>query len=173
MNYNELKNQIKEKMENGGRRTFSREEFNDLAKAYLNDIDNKTTIAKKIGDEIKEEEIAPVAEFRKMIYTILTDFGVDKQEASKICTNDYKFRNTDALYPVTSELIMNYIETGKKFSFLPRKDLVCSLTLHEFEEETKVNRAPGKEEEIPTLYKKHRKIKAESNCPSWLKEVIK
>lgn len=172
MNYNELKEQIKQKMENGGRRTFSREEFNDLTKAYLNDIDNKTVVAKKIGDEIREEEINPVADFRKMIYNILTDFGVDKQEAAKVCT-EYKFRNMDAMYPITSEIIMNYLETGKKFSFLPKKDLTCSLTLHEFEEETKMNRAPGKEEEIPTLYKKHRKIKAESNCPSWLKEVVK
>ena len=109
----------------------------------------------------------------KDFYNLLTDFGVDKQEAAKVMTNDYKLKNTEALYPIASEIILNYLETGKKFSFLPRKDLVCSLTLHEFEEETKINKAPGKEGEIPTLYRAHKKIKAESNCPSWLKEVIK
>lgn len=172
--YNELKKEIKTKMEEGGRRTFSKEEFNELTKAYLNDIENKTTIVRKIGDTIKEEDVFPVLEFRKkFLFNLLTDFGVDKQEAAKVITNEYKLKNTDALYPVASEIILNYLETGKKFSFLPRKDLVCSLTLHEFEEETKINKAPGKDEEIPTLYKAHKKIKAESNCPSWLKEVIK
>ena len=106
--YNELKQDIKTKMEEGGRRTFSKEEFNELTKAYLNDIQNKTTIVRKIGDTIKEEDVFPVLEFRKkFLFNLLTDFGVDKQEAAKVMTNDYKLKNTDALYPVASEIILN------------------------------------------------------------------
>ena len=52
--YNELRDEIKAKMEEGGRRTFSKEEFNDLTKAYLNDVDNKTTIVRKVGNDVKD-----------------------------------------------------------------------------------------------------------------------
>ena len=172
--YQDLVNEIKEEMKNGGRRTFSKETFLELSKAYLNDVGNITHMIKTKNDGIEEIEVNVVDDYRKMIEKILVDFGVDKQEASKIRTNDYQFTNVDALYPLCSELIYNYIDTGKKFTMLPKRDCTASFTLNEFEEEIKMNKAPGSDAEPkPTKYGRHKKIKVESNCPGWLKETIK
>ena len=170
--YQQLVEEIKQEMANGGRRTFSRE--TELSKAYLNDVNNVAHTIKNKGDEIEESEVAVVDEYRKMIEKILVDFGVDKQEAAKIRTNDYQFTNVDALYPLCSELIYNYIDTGKKFTMLPKYDCVASFTLNEYDEEIKMNKAPGSDSEPkPTKYGKHKKIKVDSNCPGWLKHAVK
>ena len=95
--YNELVNQVKEEIANGGKRSFSRELFNDLTLAYMNDVEgNKTTIAKTKNGELVEDEINVPLNFRKMLMKILLDFGVDKQEAEVILTNNYQFRDLDA-----------------------------------------------------------------------------
>ena len=108
--YMEMVNEIREEINNGGKRSFSRELFNELTAAYLNDVENnKTTIAKTRNGEMIEEEINVPLDFRKMLYKILLDFGIDRQEAERILTNDYQFKDVSALYEVSSELILNYI----------------------------------------------------------------
>ena len=173
--YMELVEEVKAEIANGGKRSFSRELFNDLTAAYLNDVDNTVTIAKTRNGELVEEEINVPKDFRKMIMKILLDFGVDKQEAEKIMTNDYQFKDVSALYEVASEIILNYASTGKKFNFIAKPDLQCSLLIDDFDEEVKLNKRPGAsdEEAKEVLYKKHRKVKVESTCPSWLKSLVK
>lgn len=173
--YNELVNQVKEELANGGKRSFSRELFNDLTLAYMNDVDNVTTIAKTKNGEMVTEEINVPQNFRKMIMKILLDFGVDKQEAERIMTNDYQFKNLDALYEVASETILNYVGTGKKFNFITKPDLQVSLLLDEYEECVKLNKRPGApdEEAKEVRYQKHKRVKADSTCPDWLKSIVK
>ena len=173
--YMELVNEVKEELSNGGKRSFSRELFNDLTAAYLNDIGNTTTIAKTKNGELVEEEINVPLDFRKMVMKILLDFGVDKQEAERVLTNDYQFRDVSAIYEVASETILNYVDTGKKFNFIAKPDLQCSLLIEDYEEEVKMTKRPGADdsEAREVLYKKHRKLKAQSTCPDWLKDVIK
>jgi len=173
--YMELVNEVKEELNNGGKRSFSRELFNDLTAAYLNDIGNTTTIAKTKNGELVEEEINVPLDFRKMVMKILLDFGVDKQEAERILTNDYQFRDVSAIYEVASETILNYVDTGKKYNFIAKSDLQCSLIIEEYKEEVKMTKRPGADdsEAREVLYKKHRKLKAQSTCPDWLKDVIK
>ena len=173
--YNELVNEIKEELNNGGKRSFSREMFNELTAAFLNDVENTTTIAKTKNGELIEEEINVPMNFRKMLMRILLDFGVDKQEAERILTNDYQFKDVSALYEVASETILNYAGTGKKFNFITKPDLQCSLIIDDYEEEVKMTKRPGADdsEAREVLYKKHRKAKVESTCPSWLKDVLK
>ena len=43
--YMELVEEVKMELANGGKRSFSRELFNDLTLAYMNDVDNTVTIA--------------------------------------------------------------------------------------------------------------------------------
>ena len=106
---------------------------------------------------------------------ILLDFGVDKQEAERILTNDYQFKNLDALYEVSSELILNYAGTGKKFNFITKPDLEVSLLIDEYEECVKLNKRPGAtdEEAKEVKYQKHRRAKVSSTCPDWLKNIVK
>ena len=175
MKYNELVNQVREELQNGGKRSFSRELFNDLTLAYMNDVENTTTIAKTKNGEMITEEINVPQNFRKMIMKILLDFGVDKQEAERILTNDYQFKNLDALYEVSSELILNYAGTGKKFNFITKPDLEVSLLIDEYEECVKLNKRPGAtdEEAKEVKYQKHRRAKVSSTCPDWLKNIVK
>lgn len=171
--YNELVNEVKEEMANGGKRTFNKELFSELSRAYLNEYGATTKVAKTKGGEVYTEEITPVDDFRKFIEKVLIDFGVDKQEATRIRDN-YEFTNVDALYPICSELITNYLETGKRFMFIPKEDCVASLLMDEYKEETKYNKNPRDPEAEPkaTVYKPHKKIKCESVCPSWLRNVL-
>lgn len=174
--YMELVEEVKAEIANGGKRSFSRELFNELTKAYLNDVEgNITTVAKTKNGELVTEEINVPANFRKMIMKILLDFGVDKQEAERILTNEYQFKDVSALYEVASETILNYAGTGKKFNFIPKPDFQCSLLIDDYEEEVKLTKRPGApdEEAKEVLYKQHRKCKVESTCPSWLKSVVK
>ena len=174
--YNELVNEVREELANGGKRSFSRELFNDLTLAYMNDVENNTTtIAKTKNGEMITEEINVPQNFRKMIMKILLDFGVDKQEAERIMTNDYQFKNLDALYEVSSELILNYAGTGKKFNFITKPDLEVSLLIDEYEECVKLNKRPGAtdEEAKEVKYQKHRRAKVSSTCPDWLKNIVK
>ena len=174
--YMEMVNEIREEINNGGKRSFSRELFNELTAAYLNDVENnKTTIAKTRNGEMIEEEINVPLDFRKMLYKILLDFGIDRQEAERILTNDYQFKDVSALYEVSSELILNYAGTGKKFNFLPKPDFQCSLIIDDYDEEVKMTKRPGADdsEAKEVLYKKHRKAIVKSTCPDWLREVVK
>ena len=173
--YMELVEVVKNELANGGKRSFSRELFNELTTAYLNDVENTVTIAKTRNGELVEEELNVPMNFRKMVMKILLDFGVDKQEAEKILTNDYQFKDLSALYEVSSELIMNYAGTGKKFNFIAKPDMQCSLLIDDYEEEVKLTKRPGApdEEAREVLYKKHRKAKITSTCPEWLKNVVK
>ena len=173
--YNELVNEIREEIANGGKRSFSRELFNELTAAYLNDVNNTTTIAKTKNGELVEEELNVPMNFRKMVMKILLDFGVDKQEAERILTNDYQFKDVSAIYEVASETILNYAGTGKKYNFITKPDLQCSLIIDDYDEEVKLTKRPGAEESEAkeVLYKKHRKAKAQSTCPDWLKDVVK
>ena len=174
--YNELVNEIREELANGGKRSFSRELFNDLTAAYLNDVENnKTTIAKTKNGELVEEEINVPLDFRKMVMKILLDFGVDKQEAERILTNDYQFKDVSAIYEVASETIFNYANTGKKFNFIAKPDFQCSLLIDDYDEEVKMTKRPGADdsEAREVLYKKHKKAKVQSTCPDWLKDVVK
>ena len=141
----------------------------------MNDVDNTVTIAKTRNGELVEEELNVPANFRKMIMKILLDFGVDKQEAEKILTNDYQFKDLSALYEVSSELILNYAGTGKKFNFIAKPDLQVSLLIDDYEEEVKLTKRPGApdEEAREVLYKKHRKAKVNSSCPEWLKDLVR
>ena len=174
--YMELVNEVREEIANGGKRSFSRELFNELTAAYLNDVENnKTTIAKTRNGELVEEEINVPLDFRKMVMKILLDFGVDKQEAERILTNDYQFKDVSALYEVASETILNYAGTGKKFNFIPKPDMQCSLIIDDYEEEVKLTKKPGADdsEAREVLYKKHRKCKVESTCPACLRSFVK
>lgn len=173
--YMELVEEVKSEIANGGKRSFSRELFNELTTAYLNDVENTVTTAKTRNGELVEEELNVPLNFRKMVMKILLDFGVDKQEAEKILTNDYQFKDLSALYEVSSELIMNYAGTGKKFNFIAKPDMQCSLLIDDYEEEVKLTKRPGApdDEAKEVLYKKHRKASVSSVCPSWLRNVVK
>lgn len=154
------------------KRGFSRTEFNRLAKAFVNDHNFTSTRAKTKGGVMVEEEIMPVKEFRKMLETMLKDFGVDKQEAAAVL-DTYEFKKFDGMYEFCSELIYQYMNTGKRFDFVPKVDWNTTLWIDEVEEceSYHINPKDPKGPKKKVKKQKHRVTGKKSKCPAWLKET--
>lgn len=162
-------NELKTKSDQSSKKTFSIADFNKLATSYLNDVDYKVVTKNQQG----EEEIEPVKQFRGSIKKILKDFGVDNQDAEAIM-NDYRITNVQGIYELCSELVYQYTNAGKKFTFLPKDDFVGSLYLEEVPETTKLTKGVGDStDEFIVNKKAHKKMKSDSGCPKWLRTSTK
>lgn len=181
--FSELKKEMQDSINKGEKkRTHSKADFNKFAKEFVNDVEFEATKVKGVDEEGKpvEEKFTPVKDYRKSLEKVLVDFGVDKQEASKM-TTDYKIKSVDGMYEFVSELLYQYMETGKKFQFIPKDDFTGSIWVDNEEEEKewkewKNPRAkddPSQPEHVYTKKKAHKKLNRSSKCPSWLKETKK
>lgn len=154
--------------------TFSRSDFDKLAKAYLNDVDYVADNCKADAEAeggFTVEKIEAVKLFRGMIKRILKDFGVEEQEAQRVMTDAYQIKNVDGIYELTSELIYQYTNAGKKYLFLTKEDFQGGLILENEEEEIDVpTKGVGANSEVKYLRSKkaHKKMKSKSSTPSWL-----
>lgn len=167
--FNEVFEGIKSEIESGNKkRGFSRTDFNKLATAFLNNTEYTSVRAKTKNGALVEEQIMPVKAFRKMLETILKDFGVDKQEAARILDN-YEIKKADCMYELCSELIYEYMNTGKKFDFIAKPDWNTTLWIDEVEETTTSHKVPKTGEVVKVKKDKHRVTKRKSKCPNWLK----
>lgn len=168
-NFTEVLNEIKEAAK-GNKVTFSRTDFERLAKAYVNDVDYKAVSYSPAG----ATEIESVKELRGMIKRILRDFGVDAQEAERIMTSEYQIKNVDGIYELCSELVYQYVAAGKKFSFMSKEDFEGSILLEEIGESEQVTKGVGEDAgEFLVTKKAHKKLKVKSSCPKWLKTSTK
>jgi hypothetical protein len=149
-------------------KSFSRTDFDKLAKAFLNDVNYKTDVAGTKEGKFVTTEVFPVAEFRKMLAVILKDFGVDKVAAADIA-DKYEIRNVDGLYEICSEIIYKYIEAGKKFDFMSKADFKGSLTLSEVAKATGIYRDIKSGAEISITKEAHKMLQRKSKCPAHLK----
>lgn len=150
-------------------KSFSRADFDKLAKAFLNTPDYTIQAAIVKDGQLSSKEIKPVELFRGMIQRILIEFGVDKQEAAKVM-NETEFKNVDGLYEVVSELIYQYMNAGKKFDFISREDFTGSLSLKEITETISTHKDIRTGEEFKVEKKAHKLLEKKSKCPKWLKK---
>lgn len=170
--FDEIKNNISTSKKGKPIKTFSRSDFDALAKAFLNEIDYKAEVAGTKEGKIVTNDVFPVKEFRSMLATILKDFGVDAAERERILTN-YEIRNVNGLYEVCSELIYKYMEAGKKFDFMPKTDFQGSLTVKDVPKTTGTYRDITTKEEISITREAHKILERKSKCPSHLKKKNK
>lgn len=167
---------IKQDRENLVKKTWSKSYFIDLLTDYVNEPELESHIIELKRDE-NNEEVAkvvkeyPVKKFRKTIKKILIDFGVDEKDAEKVMT-DYKFtkKDVETLYEFTSDFIYHYLKSGKKLQVFKKEDAELSLIMEDKEEGEKTYDGNEKRKGSLVKNKKHKKIKAESKCPKWLKE---
>mgnify|MGYP004639277883 CR=1 FL=1 len=155
---------------------FSRESFNEQIKTILNNPEYKVEVvkvAKSKAEGYDVSEVAVTEGFRKFCKRLLEQFGVDKYESEKVMTKDFQFNNVDGLYEFMCAAIYDYIDNGNKFDFVPRMGFKGSLELVDVEEKTKTSKlrdkVSGEERIYTTFMKKHKKLKASSSCPSYLK----
>jgi hypothetical protein len=154
-------------------KSFSRSDFDKLAKAYLNTPDYKIEAAGMKGGEVVKKEIEPVKAFRGMIQRILIEFGVDKQEAATILDSSKEIKNVDGIYELCSELVYQYMAAGKKFDFITREDFAGSLTIKEVGEAVSEHKDIRTGEKFKVAKKAHKVLEKKSKVPKWLKDRVK
>lgn len=153
-------------------KTFSKKDFEDLYAAFLNETDHTAEVISTKAGEIVRDEVKPVAEFRKMFYNTLIDFGVDKQEAESMLNGTYQFKKAAGSYAFTSEFLEQFLK-HKDFAFMPKEDFTAKISIDSVEEVTKDFRIPGTDQTKRKTIKKHRKLKAKSSAPKWAKIDLK
>lgn len=169
-NFQEVLNEIKEASKNT-KVTFSRTDFDRLAKAYVNDVDYKAEAYSAAGGKT---EIETVKLLRGMIKRVLRDFGVDAQEAEKVMSAEYQIKNIDGIYELCSELVYQYVGAGKKFSFITKEDFEGSILLESIGASETTSKGVGENApEFLVNKKAHKKLKVKSGCPKWLKTSVK
>lgn len=155
--------------------TFSRKDFGELSQGLINDSEYEMSTIKTKNGEYVEVISTPVVDFRNaFIKQVLTDHGVDKQEATKAAeTYEFSAKQADTLYPIITEAVTQYMGTGKSFTFPNKKDLTASIKLRDVaEHETEYkNRETG--EVTKTKVDAHRQLVKKSSAPKWKKTKIK
>lgn len=173
--YQEKKKEIKESVpktpKGKPKKTWSRTDFDSLTLALLNNPEFSVKEASTKDGKLVETEVFPVKEFREGLKTVLTDFGVDKQEAAKIET-EYQFgkKVASSIYGLASSSITEYLTVDKKFKFIPEVDLECSLVMDNVAKVTKDYKVIGGEGTVKVTIDAHNKIKASSKAPKWKKK---
>lgn len=174
--FTEVFTEIKEGLSVSGKgkvvKTFSRSDFDKLAKAFLNDVNYTTETVSYRGGELQRKEVKPVQAFRGMIQAILRDFGVDKAEAERIMDETYAIKSVNGLYELVSELIYVYMDAGKKFDFMSKEDFTGSILLDEVEESTDdytIKKSDGTQNTYKVTKQKHKVLNKKSKCPQWKK----
>jgi hypothetical protein len=170
--FNEIKENVSVSASGKPVKSFSRSDFDKMAKAFVNEVDYKIEAASFKGGEVVKKEIEPVKALRGMIQRILLDFGVDKQEAARVMDQAYEIRNVDGIYELCSELVFQYMKAGKKFDFITREDFVGSVLLKEVEAGKSKHKDIRTGEEFEVEKAAHFVIDKKSKAPKWLKKRI-
>lgn len=163
---------VKTSKSGGKIKSSSKKDFEALFAAFLNEVGYEAEVVTIKGGDKTTEVVKPVDDFRKMFYNTLVDFGVDKQEAERILTSEYKFKKAPGAHAFTSEILEQYLE-NKDFAFLPKEDFVAKISIVDVAEQTKEFRIPDSDKTVTKTIKKHRKLKSKSSAPKWLKTEIK
>ena len=152
---------------------FSKEVYYNILVEYLNDVDFEShTIVKKNGKAIKTKSY-PVKKFRKVLYNVLVDFGVDSVDAEVVLTDRYKFKKktVDGMYDFISDFIYQYLQSGRRLNLYQKEDSVASLILEDKKGEKGKRRKVKGELTNPVDIKDHKVLKSKSSAPEWDKVV--
>ena len=171
-NFSEAKKAIEEKYKSKDgkiRKTWNRQEFNEIATAVINDPDYTSTAYTVKGEDLVETQAKDVAGLRKvMIGSVAKATGADAAEVTKLVEN-HEFP-TLPIAGVIGDIMYEYLETGKAFAFPRKQDLQGSIIIESKEETTKTKNVPNGSGTATSHYAAHRVYKAKSKCPSNLKK---
>ena len=141
----------------------------------MNDDGYTAKNIKTVKGEYVTVEEQPVAAFRNaFIKDVLVKHGVDKQEAEAAArAYEYSPKQAEALYPVITELLYQYIGAGRTFSFQNKEDFVAAIKMRHIDahDSTFKNRETGVE--TVTMIQPHRVLIKKSSAPSWKKKKKK
>ena len=154
---------------------FNKKNFNLLMTAISNDVEFKDTVAKKLGDSFKTEDLFVTKDFRKWLKKQVEKAGLDSKDAEIVLTNDFHIDDMEPVYDFFVACIYQYMKAGNRFDFHTYEDFSGSISIDDIDEVSKVSEAknPTTGEVIGKFKyktKKHKKLKAKSSAPKWLVE---
>lgn len=152
----------------GKKKTFNEQQFNELGTALLNEPSYTVEVTSTEKGEKVVKTVSPVADFRNsVIGQVAKAAGADSAEQSKL-KSEMLF-STVPMHGFISEVISEYLDAGKRFSFLPKEDQKASLIQENVAATTKTTKNPKTQEEGTLTTGAYRKVKADSACPEHLK----
>lgn len=148
---------------------FTKDTFEKLNSSFINELDYEVEVVKSRAEDgtVVKETIKPVQEFReKFIKPILKEVGIDSAECDALANKEINAK-LSGFYDYSSELIWNYMETGRQFNLLPKDDFQGGFYLvnEEADSEPTQHRVPKKDEFVYVKKDAHKVIKAKSKCP--------
>lgn len=157
---------------------FSKKNFNDLLIAMANDTEFAANVAVVKNKELAEvKEVFVGKDFRKFLKRVLEKAGMDKADASVVMDPSFQIDNVDGLYEFISTAIYEYMDSGNRFSLLPREDFSGGTLAIKMKEEktTEASRIHNpKTKEDLGLWKRttgaHKVLVASSPAPAYLKK---
>lgn len=154
------------------KKIFSREAYYNILLQYLNDPDFESHIVVKKNGKAKKIKNYPVKKFRKILYNVLIDFGVDEKDAEEVMTT-YKFKKktVEGMYDFISDFVYQYLQSGRKLKLYSKEDSVASIALIDKKGEKNKRRKVKGELTNPVDTKDHKVLKAQSPVPEWDKVV--
>lgn len=174
-----IKSEVKVTDKGKIKRTFSRETFEQTVRALANDPSYKVEKAQWKNGEVQTTEVYPAAVIRKVVERILRDVAqMDPQEAAAQA-EQYEIPAIDGWYDFVSEALYAYLDAGKKFDFIPKRDSNLSLLIEPKEAGMKVSRTIANPEkgiearEVTNEIGAHKKLVAKTKVPKWLKRSVK
>lgn len=163
---------IAESKASGGKKTFNRTYFNELATAMLNDAEYEKTELKPKNGELVTETSTPIADLRKsLIGSVAKSAGCDTAEQEKLVA-EHQFP-TLPLYDFVEASVREYVvEVGKKFPLARQENMQASIEAVSVKATIKDVRRPGASETTKQRQGEYIKLKAKSTCPDNLKENL-
>lgn len=155
---------------------FNKKKFNALMIAMANEPEFKEKVVKKVDadtGEIDYEEVMVTKGFRKWCKYLLQTAGVDKLEAERVMTTDFKIDNVDGLYEFFVSALYQYMVAGNRFDFLGKNDFAGGIEIKEVDAQTKTTeaRSPQTGESLgtyETTKEAHKEVKSKTPAPKWL-----
>lgn len=155
---------------------FNKRKFETLMLAMANDLELSTETVKIHDGEPEVSEIAVTKGFRKFCRKLLESAGMDRSEAARIESGDFIIQSVEGLYDFFTDAMYRYMEVGNRFDLPSKKDFKGGMILVDVDEVEKEYKAKdiktGKvtDKKINKKTKKHKRLKAKSNAPSYLSE---
>lgn len=176
--FSSIQQEIIDALKVAQRKTFNRQDFDSLARAFINTPSYETEIVKKRNEDgsIETGSIKPVEQFRKnFLKPILKEFGVDNEELKNL--DNFEIQRVKSLYPFMMELLYQYMKTGRQLEFLPKEDFEGSCQLEEIEEQIKEYKPPVTDknpdpQSVRKCIEQHIVLKAKTRAPKNKKKDI-
>lgn len=154
---------------------FSKNAFNELVTALVNDTDYAAKVAVVKNKELAEiKDVFVGKDFRKFLKRVLEKAGVDKADAAVVMEPSFEIDNVDGLYELISTSIYEYMDANNKFEFMPRERFRGGISLREkaASETTGPARNPKTGEDLGVWERKtqaHKVLVASSPAPEYLR----